>query len=215
LKRVAAEALGAAVTVKLYRSLGRFSEKPFRVHFGTWPAALEAAGLSVSAHYHERSADEQLLENLESVWQALGRQPTVNDMSPPLSRFSAHVYKRRFGGFRRALEAFVESVNDPSAESVANSIEPRPTGKDLVDGGDGTVSSPVPPRGSRTVGWRLRYVVLQRDRFRCCACGRSPAQNPGAVLEVDHVVAWSCGGLTTVDNLQTLCDQCNGGKGAG
>lgn len=83
LKRVAAEALGAAVTVKLYRSLGRFSEKPFRVHFGTWSAALEAAGLSVSAHYHERSADEQLLENLESVWQALGgSQPSTTCHRP-------------------------------------------------------------------------------------------------------------------------------------
>ena len=36
--------------------------------------------------------------------------------------------------------------------------------------------------------------------------------NPGVELKVDHVVPWSDGGETVLDNLQLLCQKCNGGK---
>ena len=62
------------------------------------------------------------------------------------------------------------------------------------------------------MNWRLRFLTLRRDGFRCKACGRSPANEPGVELEVDHVVAWSEGGETVLENLQSLCQRCNGGK---
>ena len=57
---------------------------------------------------------------------------------------------------------------------------------------------------------RLRYEVLKRDGFRCVLCGRMVAD--GIKLEVDHIKPVSKGGLTEIDNLRTLCDECNGGK---
>jgi 5-methylcytosine-specific restriction endonuclease McrA len=57
----------------------------------------------------------------------------------------------------------------------------------------------------------LRYKVLERDGFKCQACGRS-AKEHGAVLRVDHIVAVANGGKTAMENLQTLCDECNSGK---
>jgi 5-methylcytosine-specific restriction endonuclease McrA len=36
---------------------------------------------------------------------------------------------------------------------------------------------------------------------------------PGITLHVDHLIAFSKGGVTVLDNLQTLCDSCNLGKG--
>jgi len=208
LTRVAARLGLAGVTVAQYQEHGKFSEKPFIRHFGGWLAALEAAGLTVSDSYHPRSTDEALFENLEQVWQGLGRQPTVNDMLPPLSQFSVHVYKRRFGGFRKALEAFVAASQQPAdVAAAAKPIERRPVSDEPTES--------APPKGARTVGWRLRYLVLRRDRFSCRACGRSPASETGVVLEVDHVVPWSRGGTSVEANLQTLCDRCNGGKGAG
>src|SRR5690606_782969 len=59
---------------------------------------------------------------------------------------------------------------------------------------------------------RLRWKVLQRDRFTCCKCGASPALSVGVELHVDHVVPWSKGGETVIENLQTLCSVCNLGK---
>ncbi|MBR5903681.1 MAG: HNH endonuclease, partial [Clostridia bacterium] len=59
---------------------------------------------------------------------------------------------------------------------------------------------------------KLRYQVLKRDNFKCCACGASPAKDPSVELHIDHIVPWSKGGETVIDNLQTLCSKCNLGK---
>lgn len=66
----------------------------------------------------------------------------------------------------------------------------------------------------RRVPHKLRYQVLMRDRFRCRACGRSPATDLLVELEIDHITPFSKGGATTLENLQTLCKECNIGKGS-
>ena len=65
---------------------------------------------------------------------------------------------------------------------------------------------------SRTISSKLRYHVLKRDNFKCCACGASPAKDPAVELHIDHIIPWSKGGETTLENLQTLCSKCNIGK---
>jgi len=59
---------------------------------------------------------------------------------------------------------------------------------------------------------KLRYSILERDGFRCQSCGASAAT--GAVLHVDHICAVANGGTNDPSNLQTLCSDCNLGKGA-
>ena len=56
----------------------------------------------------------------------------------------------------------------------------------------------------------LRYEVLKRDGGECVVDGRKP---PEWTLHIDHIVPLSKGGKTTLDNLQTLCAECNLGKG--
>lgn len=51
----------------------------------------------------------------------------------------------------------------------------------------------------------------KRDAFRCQYCGRSA---PDVVLEVDHIKPIAKGGIDTLDNLITACEECNLGKGA-
>lgn len=67
-------------------------------------------------------------------------------------------------------------------------------------------------RTSRVISDKLRYQVFKRDNFKCCVCGASPAKDPSVELHIDHIVPWSKGGETTMDNLQTLCSKCNLGK---
>ena len=67
-------------------------------------------------------------------------------------------------------------------------------------------------RNTRTISDKLRYQVLKRDNFKCCACGASPAKEPSVELHIDHIIPWSKGGETTLENLQTLCSKCNIGK---
>ncbi len=211
LQRVA-QTLGVEILpITLYRQHGKYSEKVFAQNFGGWVNALKAAGLKTSDQFHPRTADEQLFENLEIVWQALGRQPMVNDMFAPRSRFSTHAYKRRFGSWRKALEAFVVASSVVAPENRQVSFPSQSTTHATLHT---TQDALTVTSRTRSVGWRLRYAVLSRDHFSCMACGRSPANQPGVALQVDHVVPWSRGGPTIESNLQTLCEQCNGGKGA-
>lgn len=62
-------------------------------------------------------------------------------------------------------------------------------------------------KGKRTIPLAYRYAVLKRDNSRCVACGRGV--NDGVTLHIDHKIPFSLGGLTELDNLQTLCSECN------
>lgn len=54
-----------------------------------------------------------------------------------------------------------------------------------------------------------RDAVLARDGYRCLCCGEERRY----MLQVDHVNPRAHGGQNDLDNLQTLCRVCNGGKG--
>lgn len=56
---------------------------------------------------------------------------------------------------------------------------------------------------------RVRFEVFKRDRFICAYCGAHP---PQVILEVDHIIPVSTGGLNDMDNLITSCFACNRGK---
>ena len=43
-------------------------------------------------------------------------------------------------------------------------------------------------------------------------CKNSTEKEPNLLLEIDHIVPLSKGGLTSRDNLQTLCWRCNRSK---
>ncbi|GBG39632.1 HNH endonuclease [Mycobacterium montefiorense] len=56
---------------------------------------------------------------------------------------------------------------------------------------------------------KLRNSIKARDNHTCRYCSVSLAAEPHLLLEVDHVIPVSKGGLSTPDNLQTLCWRCN------
>jgi hypothetical protein len=68
----------------------------------------------------------------------------------------------------------------------------------------------VVPRG--TISARLRYRIFKRDGFRCQICGRTQADD--VTLHVDHRKSVADGGSDELENLQTLCSDCNLGKSA-
>jgi 5-methylcytosine-specific restriction enzyme A len=59
---------------------------------------------------------------------------------------------------------------------------------------------------------QTRLRIMKRDKFLCIACGATQGETE---LEVDHVVPRAKGGSDDDDNLQTLCQPCNRGKGVG
>ena len=60
---------------------------------------------------------------------------------------------------------------------------------------------------------KLRHSILERDHYTCQRCGASQQKEPNLLLEVDHIIPVSRGGITTPDNLQTLCWRCKRSKG--
>lgn len=62
----------------------------------------------------------------------------------------------------------------------------------------------TPKRDS--IGNALRHETFKRDNYRCVECG---ATNKQTRLHVDHIVPVAQGGSDELDNLQTLCEECN------
>lgn len=60
----------------------------------------------------------------------------------------------------------------------------------------------------------LREKIKQRDDFTCCLCHVSIIDEPHLLLEIDHKLPLAKGGITSEENLQTLCWKCNRSKGA-
>lgn len=74
----------------------------------------------------------------------------------------------------------------------------------------------------------MRVAVYERDGYTCRHCGYRPTVIPDGydgtfglgeaglsltMLELDHVIPVSKGGVTSMANLQTLCNRCNARKG--
>lgn len=193
LKRVARELNAGTVTLPRYREVGLYADSTVARRFGSWNQALLRAGLTSSNELN--ISEVRLFENILTLWQAFGRQPRRSDLAKAPSKISQGPYNRKFGSWSSALDAFVVYANAAGEEPPAESP-----------------NTAARPGASRDPSLRLRWRVLQRDRFTCCSCGASPALKLGVELHVDHVVPWSKGGVTTYENLQTLCSVCNLGK---
>ncbi len=62
----------------------------------------------------------------------------------------------------------------------------------------------------KAISTKLRFQVFQRDGFRCKCCGKIAGD--GVELQVDHIQPVAKGGTNDLQNLQTLCRECNSGK---
>ena len=67
-------------------------------------------------------------------------------------------------------------------------------------------SSPAPVSpgvNSRYIPAALKKAVFERDKGKCCKCGRT------RLIQIDHVVPYSHGGKNSIENLRLLCFGCN------
>lgn len=221
LQHVAPELRKKSVTAREYDEMGTFCSSALARRFGSWNAALEKAGLQETGRA-KVIPDEELFRNLEEIWTRLGRQPRCDELTNKVSTYSKGTYVGRFGGWRKALEAFISYVNNEERAAANDEIEslkvePIPTRKTprTIKGGKASLSSGSAEsrqQGPRNINWRLRFIVMRRDAFKCKVCGRTPATDSTVILHVDHIEAWSKGGRTVLENLQTLCSICNIGK---
>ncbi len=229
LRRVAEIIESDTVPYEAYRKYGRYSCQSIFARFKKWDIALKKAGLRRTGLSKEKVSEQQCFEEIERVWIMLGRQPTSTDIKNGVSIYSIDTFKRRFGGWRSALEAFVKYVNTDNTEvsnettnedkdiNSPNEIkhhnidtktirEPNASNSLNTDSFDET--SHFRHKTKREPSNRLKVQVLMRDGNRCRICG--VACNDGIhKIHFDHIIPWSKGGETTLENLQVLCSNCN------
>ena len=163
---------------------------------GPWPQACEMAKIDHAGKIN-RWNDDELLDNLEKVWRWKGQPPAQADLKKFRSQFpkdrtpSPDVYTNRYGSWRRILSLFGEYkrgvyTKDQLLEHLVERSKPSP---------------------HRRLSKKMRYEVLARDGGTCVLC-RSQDKR----LEVDHIVPLAQGGSDAIENLQTLCIDCNRGK---
>lgn len=196
LKRIATKLGKATVSKNDIETHGKLSYSVVNKRFGSLRKALEFAGLTPQRYMN--ATDSELLKILVDLWETTlekeGRTPQRKDLSTYGFPISGDTYARRFGSWKKALIRAYESVTKEHLDEEGP-IEEEP-GK-------------AEARKSRTLSLRKRFFVLKRDGFTCKICG---ANGPGVKLEVDHIVPVAEGGSDSLDNLQTLCFECNRGK---
>ena len=208
------------ITTGEYEQYGRFDRSALLHKYSSWDSLLQMAGLKPTPYRLGKGkeiSDEELFQDIERVWIKLGRQPTINDVKNGEFNFAQNTFTRRFGGWRGALEAFVNYINSEDVLEVLNEDVPDSTSNEIIttESKCQSVKSQhsTTHKTRRDINLRLRFKVMQRDHFKCCKCGRSPATDPTVVLHVDHKYPWVKGGETTMENLETTCMECNLGKG--
>lgn len=106
IQRVAAELGKNTLTSKEFNKYSRTDAGTVHRRIGSWNVALKKAGLSLSKEFD--ISNEELLQELDRFWKELRRPPKSRDMDQE-GRFSSGLYRKRFGGWAKAMEALVDS----------------------------------------------------------------------------------------------------------
>lgn len=189
-----------------------------RKHFnGSWTKALDSLkvllqqkGLDLSPRHHAPNrvySDKDLFDEMERIWKEVGQRPSRTEWEMSEPKISYNCYKQRFGGWVNACTKFIESKvggNILAEDFVLPDIEERKASQNN--------KVTYKKENFRNVSLALRLKVLVRDNFRCVFCGKSPATDFGTKLHIDHISPFSKGGKSILENLQTLCEECNLGK---
>lgn len=94
----------------------------------------------------------------------------------------------------------VVTLNSQTIDAMIETISERIRFRKSVAGQRALMTSP------------MRESIKERDGYTCQMCSVSLEDEPHLLLEVDHIIPLSKGGLSTEDNLQTLCWKCNRSK---
>lgn len=188
--------------------------------FGSWAKAMDF----LSDHLQKqgknfqitkrlgRYSEEEMFSEIENIWRRLGHRPSRNEWTASNPKISYDAIQRRFGGWKEACLKFIEYKSGETA-GVLSKTQSTKERKILGTDKKATQSkSKISVQKTRTIPLNTRVKVLARDNFKCAFCGRSPATHPGVALHIDHIKPFSKGGDNSIENLQTLCSECNYGK---
>jgi len=152
---------------------------------------------------------QEMFDEIERIWTELGHRPSRNEWVANEPNISYDTIYRHFSSWTNACLKFIEyksgdtfQIKDDLNKTFSKDNQ-APIAK---------TRSKSKIVNSRTISLSVRMKVMNRDKFRCIFCGKSPATDLGTKLHIDHIIPFSKGGSNQFENLQTLCDECNFGK---
>jgi len=165
------------------------------VIFGSWAKAMEKANLDPGWGFTKDPTE--MVEIFMDCWEENDSAPNEKVFEQYLrkinSKYSVMVYKRYFGGYRRLIKKIIDFQSEKISEAqLTEKYIGRKKNRKMISAG-------------------RRHDVFKRDRYRCAICGKSSKEDD-IKLEVDHIIPVAEGGTDDLDNLQTLCIDCNRGK---
>jgi hypothetical protein len=186
LRRIAGLTGKNTVTSGDITHFGRVNLATIYLKFGSIGNANKAAGLAFNPA--RRLTNVEILRMLVDLWkrtlQEEGRRPVKTDLRRYGMPFSCDTVVRRFGTWKKALIA----ANDLSDHDASG--------------------PPIVSRRRARISVHRRFQIFRRDKYECQICHRTDEP-----LELDHIIPVCHGGSDECDNLQTLCWDCNRGKG--
>ncbi|MGP1364203.1 MAG: HNH endonuclease [Neisseria sp.] len=121
---------------------------------------------------------------------------TLSQISVP---YPTYIFEYVSAGGNSSQQTIIQ-LNSPTIDTLIQKISERIKFRKSIEG----------QRALMTSG--LRNEIKQRDDFTCQSCGISIYDEPHLLLEIDHIIPVSKGGMTEYSNLQTLCWKCNRSK---
>jgi len=118
------------------------------------------------------------------------------ELSPISVPYPAYVFEYVSAGGNSSQRSTV-TLNTPTIDALVETLSQKIRWRRSAAGQRALMTS------------KLRNSIKKRDNHTCRYCSVSLTAEPHLLLEVDHVIPVSKGGLSTPDNLQTLCWRCN------
>lgn len=174
--------------------------------FGSWENALLTIGISEKAMRRlrkDRIDDIQLVFEIVRIWNILEHRPSKTEWESMETKYSYTTIKERFLGWTNACNEARLLLNEDNETIVSKKlVVGNKINKNIINDNE-----------KRNIPLKLRLRVLKRDNYKCTLCGRSPSNEYGVELHIDHIEPFSKGGKTSFENLRTLCRECNIGRG--
>ena len=187
-----AEELGKAPTAQEMADRGEYSQRVCSDKFGSWNAALRAAGYDPQRY--QKIPESKLLEEIQRLAEKYGRPPSSSEMQED-GKYCRDAYFSRFGSWEAALNRAGYSRPESYQESLG-----------------------VFPYGSNW--YEQRELALERDEYQCqiptCSVSRDEhIRKHGSDIHVHHITPRRYfvdengdldeGAANDLENLLTLC----------
>jgi len=174
IKRIAVEIGTGTVSRSQFKSKSGISEWQIYKHFDTWNEAVEAAGLTpidVS-----RINDTDLFREMKDVFVKFGGVCTRTKFHK-LSRYSADVYKKRFGKWNDILLSFKDWLKESGEDFPFLNQLPSVTNLHKVEEG-----IPTKKRKIETVSWNSIGTITYGTFLNFRGLQHAPVNEQGVVF---------------------------------